>query len=698
MKDRVWPTTASSAIFMAVLPLTSICSCPAAAQEAARRDAKSDDNEIVVRASPGNLDLIDRETYLVSDTPLAQTKTAAEVIQNLPSVTRDSSGQLRLLGSGDVQILIDGRRVPNSRTVIDSLQASQIARIEVMTNPSAQFSAYGSAGIINIILRRRFRDGLGGSAVISAGDQRYLGANFSPTWSGGDWSISLLPSANRSDSLVMTSLQRSGPISDVLIDRTESGSEEGVSRTVGFTAQIGFKRSDREQYNLSGTFSHMRGESQQDVRVSFPSLGIPSFHEFRGRVSRLGSESVSIERKATTAREGEEFTAALSWSHDAVATRGVFSDFLPPDTLTFANAQAEGNGSIGAKLDYRRPVGDKRTLSIGAELQWDRSRFTDSSTGQLLSGAVNTSNRFNGRSFDASAYATFQTNIGSLKLLPGFRVQRRVFTFDQGSGVAPLGQTLLFPSLHLERTFGKVTATFSVSRRADWPAIGQFLPYRRITGPTSAETGNASLVAERTLAIEAGSRFSIADQKVSVTLYSRRRDNVRDTLWSVGPDGQILSTPVNVGDRLSRGGQISVRGRFSKSLRYSVSSWIADARFDSLESGLIVREKTQESGGNAQLEYTKGKQDEAGFQQATVNLRYQGPLETLQSRAGGIVLVDLSYTRFLTDRLSLVASLNRLFGTRTVVTQRLALLFDERSTTSLYGPIARLSLTYKLGK
>ena len=64
--------------------------------------------EIVVRAPRGDRSSIDRETYIVRDTPLAQTRNAIDVLQTLPSVSVDSSGQLRLLGNRAVKILIDG--------------------------------------------------------------------------------------------------------------------------------------------------------------------------------------------------------------------------------------------------------------------------------------------------------------------------------------------------------------------------------------------------------------------------------------------------------------------------------------------------------------------------------------------------------------------------------------------------------------
>src|SRR3954462_10659502 len=185
MNSRLRRSAVLSGLFV-----TAIC-LPTRAP--AQREKPTGDEAIVVTAPPGDRTLIDRETYLVRDTPLAQTKPALEVIRNLPSVTVDAAGQLRLLGSRSVKILIDGRDTADANSILENLQASRIARIEVMTNPPAQYSAYGSAGIINIVLRKSFAEGLAGSAVASVGDLGYLTARGSPTWSRGKWSLAVSP-------------------------------------------------------------------------------------------------------------------------------------------------------------------------------------------------------------------------------------------------------------------------------------------------------------------------------------------------------------------------------------------------------------------------------------------------------------------------------------------------------------------------
>jgi outer membrane receptor for ferrienterochelin and colicin len=655
------------------------------------------DAEIVVRADPSNRRDIDREVYIVKDTPLAQTKAAIEVIQNLPSVSVDATGQLRLLGSSSVQILIDGRSVPNAGTVLNSLQASQIERIEVITNPSAKFSAYGSAGIINIVLRRTFKAGLTGSAVVGAGNFEFATSRLSPTWKASSWSVSLSPAATSSTSSIDSRLERNSLLSPSTLNRIEQTSGRGDSRAIATNLQFGYEPSKQQRYSLTGNISRNDGTSEQVIIVTSALVGPTAFLEKRNAESRIDSKSLVFERKVTGEREGEEFKFSASMSSYGISTGAEYLDFLPNSTQSFSTNLSIKQQSATASLDYELPLSDKSKFSVGAEVQSEQQSIFDSAVGSLMSGPINANNDFSGRSFDTSAYVTLQSQIGSIKVLPGLRVQRRRFDFDEVSGVQPVERTFAFPSLHLERKLGKLSATISISNRADWPSIGQFIPYRRVTGPTTVDGGNALLLPERSLGVELSGRFPLLGQQVSITLYDRRKKNVRETSILADQNGDILSTPINVGDRITRGGQVSFRGKLSSELGYSASAWFAGVEFDRLNGVTVFRERTEEYGVNTQLEYTAGKQGEQGFQQATLNLRYLGPTRFLQSETGGILAVDLAVTKFLTNRLSLVAAFNRLIGNRRITTVRIATLFSERFSSNVDGPLVRLSLVYNLG-
>lgn len=140
--------------------------------------------------------LIDRNVYRVSSDAQSSFGSLSDILSIIPSVDVDPTGIVSLRGDTKVLILIDGK--PSSRFAgasagdnLQSIPASDIERIEVLTTPPAEFKADGVAGVINVITRKARRTGASGSLRASAGSGgRYvLGADGS--YSSGPLAASL---------------------------------------------------------------------------------------------------------------------------------------------------------------------------------------------------------------------------------------------------------------------------------------------------------------------------------------------------------------------------------------------------------------------------------------------------------------------------------------------------------------------------
>ncbi|MFN3464428.1 MAG: TonB-dependent receptor plug domain-containing protein, partial [Terricaulis sp.] len=149
---------------------------PAAAADQAEEEEDLGDDIIVV-AEPGDRVRIDRRTYALRDDATAQSTNMYDVLGRIPSVSVAPSGAVTLLGADNVTIQINGQPVPgtNLEQVLRGITGAEVERIEVITNPSAQYSAAASGGIINIITRQRLTGGFNGS--IQAGVDTLNSAN-----------------------------------------------------------------------------------------------------------------------------------------------------------------------------------------------------------------------------------------------------------------------------------------------------------------------------------------------------------------------------------------------------------------------------------------------------------------------------------------------------------------------------------------
>ncbi|NNL92669.1 MAG: TonB-dependent receptor plug domain-containing protein, partial [Saprospiraceae bacterium] len=113
---------------------------------------------------------LDKQIFDVGADIVSQGGTANEVLDNVPMVNVSPEGVVSLRGNSGVKVLINGK--PSALADNNALQgipASNIDKVEIMTNPSAKYEAEGSAGIINIILKDAGAKSWGGQVSASVG-------------------------------------------------------------------------------------------------------------------------------------------------------------------------------------------------------------------------------------------------------------------------------------------------------------------------------------------------------------------------------------------------------------------------------------------------------------------------------------------------------------------------------------------------
>lgn len=129
-------------------------------------------NEVVVRAEKSTVEIkLDKKVYNVGQDMMVKGGTVSDVLDNVPSVSVDTEGNVSLRGSDNIRILIDGRpsNAINVAEALRQLPADAIDKVEVITNPSARYDAEGGSGLINIILKKGKNQGINGTFIASTG-------------------------------------------------------------------------------------------------------------------------------------------------------------------------------------------------------------------------------------------------------------------------------------------------------------------------------------------------------------------------------------------------------------------------------------------------------------------------------------------------------------------------------------------------
>ena len=124
---------------------------------------------------------LDKKIYNVGKDLTVRGGSVSDVLDNVPSVSVDIEGNVALRGNQNVRILINGKPSGlvglNSTDALRQLPADAIEKVEIITSPSARYDAEGTAGILNIILRRSKALGLNGAVILNAGHPDQLGAS-----------------------------------------------------------------------------------------------------------------------------------------------------------------------------------------------------------------------------------------------------------------------------------------------------------------------------------------------------------------------------------------------------------------------------------------------------------------------------------------------------------------------------------------
>jgi len=659
---------------------------------------------VVTGDRPEAASLIDRQVYSLRDDPQAQTSPMIDVLGKVPSVTVTPAGRIYLLGSPGVTVLIDGKAPANLEVALRTLTGSDVDRVEVMTNPSAQFRPDGVAGVINIITRKHRRPGMTGSVLSSADNLGGAQLHVSPTLTIGKWSLSgsLGFDRNRTSGAVLTELTELDGAGAVVSTRLQDRRSTSLGDQVSGSAKVAFRPSDSQSFTLSVDGYSAVGEGRVRTEVSASDPVVPDYIEFSRSPSRVTGGSAGLSYEWSGAKPGESLTISLSTTNSdwRIANR-ITDDFavlgLSDQRYDLATVLSDREDSL--TFDYVYPFSETAVLSIGAA--WDladnslREQLVNSTGGSALGPAFDET--ITGRRKTLSAYATFQFGLGKWTVLPGLRAEDESFDVRSGGASGARDDFTYYPSLHLSRGFGDaLSLKISYSKRVDRPGIEQLNPAVRYLSSTEATTGNPQLRPITIDSYEGRLTYSLSGRDVALTVYDRESRDVWSPFTQFTADGVKLTTTVNAGESFSRGAELSLRGPLASRFKYALTANLFYRQIQVLDGGLLRPNAQFTYSGNAQLDY----QAPAGLlegDQLQVAVRYFGPWRSLQGEEDGFFRADLTWRHPLTVKTSLVVTVSDVFDSTTTHSRLTTGQFRNSEDSSGPAPVIKFALSYKLG-
>lgn len=553
--------------------------------------------EVVVTEQRSQMSFeIDKRVFTVDQSIASTGGSASDVLVDIPSVEISNEGAVSLRGSESVTIWINGKAsgltADNQGDILQQMPAGSIEKIEVITNPSAKHSPEGTAGIINIILKRDRKAGYYGSAQAGADSRGGYNAGANINFSSGRFdAYGGLNYRNMSfENEGYTKTRYFGSNSYQNQDNSGEHGPNNIFGRAGFTWRMTEK--DELYANLMGMYgkgkhnNHIVAESGNIE--SDGTLGAPNKRTTRS-TSQKGSPRMYNVELGYTHRWSDTHFIDFSvghhvWSQKRDATYRQTTEIFAADTMVHNSYQFQDgenrSSSTEIKLDYEYKINDNHRIEAGykGDFSDDKSpviTYNDESHSEA-SLDRNLYNKFRYKQDTHAFYGTYSGRIGKLGFQVGlrgeyWRVKTRSYGYTQEqNGQLPGYESndffKLFPSAFLSYQISEgqeIQANYTRRLRRPWG--GQLNSFQNISDSTNISFGNPELTPEYSNAYELNYLMKWRDHTLSLSGYYRTTDDVIERI-SYSKDRVIYTTHENVASTQSAGLEIVSKNKLFRVL------------------------------------------------------------------------------------------------------------------------------------
>lgn len=559
-------------------------------------------NEVTVTGQRATMKLeVDRKSFDVGQLISNAGQSASDVLDNVPSIEVDNDGNVSLRGNSSVEVWINGKASgltsDNRAQILQQLPAESIDRIEVIDNPSAKFSAEGSAGIINIVLKKDRKAGYYGS--VQAGGDTRGGAN---TSFNVNYNSRLIDSyinlgyRHRANTGHMESQQTSNTYNQTYDSDSKQRGNNFFTR-----AGVTLHATTKDDFSLSGMLMHGGGNSHSYTPYIYTAManGLNNYQLDRINRSRTGMDMRYGEfnyRHSFNDKHFIDFTADLSswkmngdnWYQDSTVVVGI-------DDVTYSNQyrpQYINNHRKELKLEYENQVTKNFKIEAGYNGNFSRENTPQESYMDNTSfDGTNASedklffNRFIYKQDLHAFYTTLSYKFGALSLMGGlrgeyWRVNTESYTWEQEHDASLREQPFkkdyfqLFPSVFMSWQMTETQQLqLNYTRRLRRPWGGQLNSFRDTRDATTVSFGNPYLTPEFSNSFSLNYLKQWNDHSLLVSAYYRpTTDVIQRISYKNQEDGLFYQTSMNVAKSVSTGLEMTVKNKLWRILDLTTSA------------------------------------------------------------------------------------------------------------------------------
>lgn len=509
---------------------------------------------------------LDRKVYNVGEDLLSTSGSASDLMQNIPSVEVDIDGAVSLRGNENVTILVNGKpsAMMSAKTrgdALNQLSASNIERIEVITNPSAEHKPDGVSGIINIVLKKDAPIGSNATFTANAGNRgRY---NAGVNMNVGLKHVNLFGGYTfRCDRYDRTTTDhRTSPTH--IINQSTYGLGHPVSHTFCLGA-IG-RLSQHDEVEVAGNYNHR--SFKRDERVE--SETTDEQHQLTDFYLRY-RDALAYEnmwegtfRYTHTYGNGNEWGVDYTYSSESEDEMNHYSTQRNHVESLNNEEVWDANYLHIATLHWKHQFGNQLKLSVGYEMEHSQAEqnyhLSDWNGASFIADAENSTDFTHVRLLN-TLYTTAALPLGQWSLLAGLRgewahLENKLISMHQSS---TQHYAHLYPTMHASyRIDDHNEWQLNYSLRVNRPEGDDMNPFTERINPLSLKAGNPHLKPEQIHSLETAWLWH-DDYGTSLmcTLYYRYLTHEITSVSRYIEDGVLLTTKENLSSSQSAGAEL----------------------------------------------------------------------------------------------------------------------------------------------
>ena len=667
--------------------------------------------EVVVRAESTEVQIrLDKKIYTIGKDLTTSGATVSDALNNVPSVTVDLDGSIALRGNENVRILINGKPSAiagfGQTDALRQLPAEAIERVEVITAPSARYDAEGTAGILNIVLRKEKTRGVNGSFQANANQPIGYGATLALNWRTDRFNLFSTTGYRHRESPGYASYNNRYFSPDFEAESyTERRNFDRLQK--GINTNLGIEYFLTESSSITGSVFLRQGDDNdktenQAKEWTAQDLLLSHIERLQNQDEKDQSVQYALNYVNDLDKNGQKLTADLQYEQESEDQySSILERLISPNPQALPEEDIAQNESVTrllAQADYVLPYGKDQQFELGF-----RYDARDQKTDYLLreQATVNgpfeinldLSNRFDFTQNIFAVYTQYGAKFGKFSALAGLRLEH---TGLEGAAVGVNNQGNiqglnldfdkeflgLFPTLNLVYELNENNnISLGYNRRINRPRSWFINPFPSRSSETNIFQGNPDLNPAYASAIDLG--FMIKNKQITLTtsVYGQYEtesfERIQEETGEVTDNGipVIRTIPINLSTNQRIGFELGILYNPAKWLRFNSSfnffQFETQGIYNDIDFGAKNVSWFTRSGVKINL---------PGEINTQTNLFYRGPNQNAQTKSEGIASLDFALSKDLFDeKLSLSFNVNDLLNSRKRRSFTLADTFESDS-------------------